>query len=79
MRFTQWFNLLGMPAAVVPILRTGDELPVGVQIAGRPGQDEEVLAVARALDGEFGFRADYRSQDYAASDGAFRTGMRNVT
>ena len=55
MRYTQWWNLLGAPAAVVPVSwREG--LPVGVQIAGRPWEDERVLAVAAVLDRAFGYR-----------------------
>jgi Asp-tRNA(Asn)/Glu-tRNA(Gln) amidotransferase A subunit family amidase len=50
MRYTQWFNLLGAPAAVVPIGRSPEGLPIGVQIAGRPWRDEHVLAVASALE-----------------------------
>lgn len=56
MRYTQWFNLLDAPAAVVPVGRSNDGLPIGIQIAGRPLQDELVLAVARVLDDEFGYR-----------------------
>jgi Asp-tRNA(Asn)/Glu-tRNA(Gln) amidotransferase A subunit family amidase len=55
MRYTQWFNLLASPAAVVPVGRSGEGLPIGVQIAGRPFADELVLAVAAELDSEFGF------------------------
>lgn len=55
MRYTQWFNLLGAPAAVVPITRTSENLPLGIQIAGRPYEDETVLAIALALDREFGY------------------------
>lgn len=55
MRFTQWFNLLGGPAAVVPVTRSAEGLPIGVQIAGRPFEDEVVLAVAAALEGAFGY------------------------
>ena len=55
MRYTQWFNLLASPAAVVPIARSSEGLPIGVQIAGRPYEDEVVLAVARVLDAEFGY------------------------
>lgn len=55
MRYTQWFNLLGAPAAVVPISRSVSGLPIGVQIAGRPWRDEQVLAVAGALDRSFGY------------------------
>ncbi len=56
MRFTQWFNLLGAPAAVVPVGRSVDGLPIGVQIAGRPYDDELVLAVAELLDKDFGYQ-----------------------
>jgi Asp-tRNA(Asn)/Glu-tRNA(Gln) amidotransferase A subunit family amidase len=54
MRYTQWFNVLASPAAVVPVGRSVEGLPIGVQIAGRPFADEEVLAVAAALESEFG-------------------------
>jgi Asp-tRNA(Asn)/Glu-tRNA(Gln) amidotransferase A subunit family amidase len=60
MRYTQWFNLLGGPAAVVPVSqsdsKSGEGLPIGVQIAGRPFADELVLAVAAAVENEFGYR-----------------------
>jgi Asp-tRNA(Asn)/Glu-tRNA(Gln) amidotransferase A subunit family amidase len=55
MRYTQWFNLLGGPAAVIPVgLSTGD-LPIGIQIAGRPYQDEIVLGIAAVLERDFGY------------------------
>ncbi|HLH34482.1 MAG TPA: amidase [Alloacidobacterium sp.] len=56
MRYTQWFNLLAAPAAVVPVGRSDEGLPIGVQIAGRPFDDELVLAVAAAVESEFGYR-----------------------
>lgn len=56
MRFTQWFNLLAAPAAVVPVGRSDEGLPIGVQIAGRPFDDELVLTVAAAVESEFGYR-----------------------
>jgi Asp-tRNA(Asn)/Glu-tRNA(Gln) amidotransferase A subunit family amidase len=56
MRYTQWFNLLAAPAAVIPVGRSPEGLPIGVQIAGRPYNDEMVLAVAAAVDREFGYR-----------------------
>lgn len=55
-RYTQWFNVLGSPAAVVPVASSREGLPIGVQIAGRPFEDELVLAVAAAVDRDFGFR-----------------------
>ncbi|HEY0760103.1 MAG TPA: amidase [Acidisarcina sp.] len=57
MRFTQWFNLLGAPAAVVPVGRSAEGLPIGVQIAGRPYEDELVLEVAARIESEFGYVA----------------------
>ena len=56
MRYAQWFNILGAPAAVVPVSQTSTGLPVNVQIAGRPFEDERVLAIAGVLDREFGYR-----------------------
>ena len=55
MRYTQWFNLLAVPAAVVPVGRSRQGLPIGIQIAGQPFADETVLAVASALESEFGY------------------------
>lgn len=55
MRYTQWFNLLAAPAAVVPVGRFREGLPIGVQIAGRPYEDETVLGIAAALEQAFGY------------------------
>lgn len=57
MRYTQWFNFLGGPAAVVPVAQSAEGLPIGIQIAGRPFADELVLAVAAAVESEFGYEA----------------------
>lgn len=57
MRFTQWFNLLGAPAAVIPISRSAEGLPIGLQLAGRPYRDEDVLAIATVLEEDFGYIA----------------------
>ena len=57
MRYTQWFNLLAAPAAVVPVGRSPEGLPIGVQIIARPFEDEVALAVASVIDCEFGFIA----------------------
>jgi Asp-tRNA(Asn)/Glu-tRNA(Gln) amidotransferase A subunit family amidase len=55
MTYCQPYNLLGNPAAVLPVSHAG-ALPVGVQIAGRPYKDHEVLAVAEVLDRVFGWK-----------------------
>jgi Asp-tRNA(Asn)/Glu-tRNA(Gln) amidotransferase A subunit family amidase len=31
-------------------------MPIGVQVAGRPFEDERVLAVAAAIESEFGYQ-----------------------
>lgn len=50
--YTEWFNLLGNPAAVVPVNHSPEGLPMGVQIVGRPWEEEQVLAVAAAVENE---------------------------
>ncbi len=50
MRFSQWLNLTGFPGASIPISISNEGLPIGVQIIGRPFEDELVLAVAEALE-----------------------------
>ena len=50
MRFSQWLNLTGFPGASVPIGFSNEGLPIGVQIIGRPFEEELVLAVAEALE-----------------------------
>lgn len=56
MRYTQWFNLLGAPAAVVPVGQSPEGLPIGVQVVARPFEDEVAMEVATVIDGEFGYR-----------------------
>ena len=55
-RHTQWFNALAAPAAVVPVGRSPEGLPIGVQFAGRPFEDETVLGIAGIVDAAFGYR-----------------------
>ncbi len=50
--YTQWFNLLGCPAAAVPIGKSNEGLPIGVQVAGRPWEEAMVLRVAGRVVGE---------------------------
>jgi Asp-tRNA(Asn)/Glu-tRNA(Gln) amidotransferase A subunit family amidase len=50
MRFSQWLNLTGFPGASVPVGVSNEGLPIGVQVIGRPFEDELVLAVAEAIE-----------------------------
>ena len=49
MPVTPW-NLLGLPAVVIPFGFTDDGLPVGVQLVGRPYTEELILEVAVRLE-----------------------------
>jgi Asp-tRNA(Asn)/Glu-tRNA(Gln) amidotransferase A subunit family amidase len=48
--YSQCFNLLGNPAAVVPVGRSAEGLPIGVQIVGRPWEEERVLAISKCVE-----------------------------
>lgn len=54
--YAEYFNALGNPGAVVPVGRSAGGLPIGVQVVGRPWEEEETLAVAAVLDRAFGFQ-----------------------
>jgi len=52
--YAEFFNLLGNPAAVVPVSHSSEGLPIGVQIVGRPWEEEQVLNVVASLEKELG-------------------------
>lgn len=54
--FTPVWNATGQPAISVPTHRTPDGLPVGVQVVGRYGDEETLLAVAGQLERAGAFR-----------------------
>ena len=56
--FTSLVNVCGLPAISLPVHRTADGLPMGVQLIGRPGAEASLLSVAAQLQ----------------ADGALRTG-----
>ena len=49
-RFTAPWNLLGLPAIVVPCGVSADGMPVSIQIVGRAFEDATVLRIARAYE-----------------------------
>jgi amidase len=57
MRYTQWFNVLAAPAVVVPVGRSPEGLPIGVQVVAQPFRDEIAIAAAAILDQHFGYQA----------------------
>ena len=48
--YAQTFNVFDLPAVTVPAGRSMAGLPIGVQIVGRPGAEELVLAVAEIVE-----------------------------
>jgi Asp-tRNA(Asn)/Glu-tRNA(Gln) amidotransferase A subunit family amidase len=50
MRYSQWLNLTGFPGASVPLSHSNEGLPIGVQVIGRPHEEDLVLAVAEAIE-----------------------------
>jgi len=50
MRHTQWLNLAGLPGLSVPISISSAGLPIGIQLIGRPCEDELLLSIAESLE-----------------------------
>lgn len=48
--YAQTFNVFDLPAVTVPAGRSNDGLPIGVQIVGRPNEEETVLAAAHVVE-----------------------------
>ena len=47
---SQWLNLVGFPALSIPMNFSAEGLPIGVQLIGRPNEEEFLLEVAAALE-----------------------------
>lgn len=50
MCFSQWLNLAGFPGLSVPLGTSREGLPIGVQVIGRPYEEELILAVGEAIE-----------------------------
>jgi len=50
MRYSQWLNLAGFPGVAVPVGMSREGSPIGVQVIGRPYEEELVLAVAEKIE-----------------------------
>jgi amidase/6-aminohexanoate-cyclic-dimer hydrolase len=44
------FNASGQPAASVPLGMSGDDLPVGVHLAARFGDDETLISLCAEIE-----------------------------
>ena len=50
--YAQVFNVFDLPVVVVPAGQSSDGLPIGVQIVGRPNEEDMVLRVAAMIEQE---------------------------
>jgi amidase len=48
--FTAPYNMTGQPAISIPLYWTDDNLPIGVQLVGRPGDEVTLLRLAAQLE-----------------------------
>jgi amidase len=48
--WTSFANVSGLPAITLPIAMTADTLPMGVQLIGRPGREDVLLAIGAQLE-----------------------------
>lgn len=52
--YSQTFNTFDLPAVVIPVGRSNEGLPIGVQIIGRPFEEEVLLEAARLIEESVG-------------------------
>ena len=58
-----FFNYVGWPAAVVRAGKSAEGLPIGVQVAGRPWREDNVLAIALLIEQKLGgWKRDFPEQ-----------------
>lgn len=50
MRYSQWLNLTGLPGLAVPMGKSSEGLPIGIQLIGRPHEEELLLSVGELLE-----------------------------
>ncbi len=48
--WTSFANVSGLPAIVLPVHWTASGLPMGVQLIGRPGREDVLLAIGAQLE-----------------------------
>ncbi|MGB3909623.1 MAG: amidase family protein, partial [Pseudolysinimonas sp.] len=48
--YTSMVNVSGLPAIVLPVHVTAEGLPMGVQLIGRPGREDVLLAIGAQLE-----------------------------
>ncbi|MEZ5190602.1 MAG: amidase [Schumannella sp.] len=65
--FTSMVNVAGLPAISLPVATTEDGLPMGVQLIGRPGREDVLLAIGAQLERRLGWQLRHPPAWYEAS------------
>jgi amidase len=60
--FTSMVNVAGLPAITLPVSVTPDGLPMGVQLIGRPGREDVLLAIGAQLERRLGWQKRHPPQ-----------------
>lgn len=60
--WTSFANVAGLPAITLPVHVTGDGLPMGVQLIGRPGAEHTLLAIGAQLERRFAWQKRHPDQ-----------------
>jgi amidase len=53
--WTSFVNVSGLPSITLPVFQTADGLPMGVQLIGRPGREDVLLAIGAQLERRIGW------------------------
>jgi Asp-tRNA(Asn)/Glu-tRNA(Gln) amidotransferase A subunit family amidase len=48
--YTAIFNLTGHPAVVIPVTKSDNGLPIGLQIVGKRGEDDKLLMICEQIE-----------------------------
>lgn len=60
--YTSMINVAGLPAITLPVSVTADGLPMGVQLVGRPGGEDVLLALGAQLERRIGWQKRHPPQ-----------------
>jgi amidase len=52
--YSQTFNVFGLPSLAIPVARSANGLPIGVQVVGAPFSERTVMAAGLVLEKAFG-------------------------
>ena len=60
--WTSFANVSGLPAITLPVLHTEEGVPMGVQLIGRPGREDVLLAIGAQLERKIGWQRRHPPQ-----------------